>query len=308
MLRARAFLKRDGTSTGNGLRSSIYNTFTQVFYYDTQLPQGQVVFPTNDGDSVGGQQYGVVVRTDPGVTEVWYNIQDSNASNDDSVTGVANGNNAWVLATQLTANPTISSPYPNEWRFNYVNIPSSGTGKIYVRLRKLSSSPSTAFSPPSGASSADDTANHYTTLVRNVNTNGPLTTVRVAFPTTDGQVVNGGNYIMKVWFSHSLGNGLTTQQIINNFLITISSSESGSAENPVPQPRSAYSIDASNVNGASDPNQQLDELAYPLPNLYNGQPDFLHTITVTYTQPPPSSQVLTAYSSGQNATDGGDSG
>jgi hypothetical protein len=291
VIRARAFLKRDSSGVGNGLRASIYNTFTQVFYYDTQLPQGEIDFPQHDGDSVGGQQYGVVVRTDPGVTEVWYNIIDSDPNNDDAVTAVANGNNAWVKATQLTANPVITSQYPNEWRFNYVNIPSSGTGKIYVRLRKLSSSPSTQFSTPANASTADDQANHYTTLIRNVNTQGPPNRLFVAFPNTDGQVVNGGNYIMKAWFSDALISGLTTQQAINNFLITISSSESGSAENPVVQPRSSYSINY-NVNNMPGQNQ-LDELAYPLPSLYNGQPDFLHTITVTYTQPAPNSEVLT---------------
>jgi hypothetical protein len=289
ILRARAFLKRDGAGQGNGLRASIYNTFKQVFYYDAQPPQGEIDFPQHDGDSVGGQQYGVVVRTDPSVTEVWYKIVDGDANNDDAVTTVPNGNGAWVKATELTANLAINSQYPNEWRFNYVNIPSSGTGQIYVRLRELSSADSTQFSDTPGA--ADDLAKHYTTLTRDVNTNGPLTRMFVAFPNTDGQVVDD-NYTLKVQFSHSLGDGLTTQELIDNFLITISSSESGSAENPVVQPRSSYYISAYNVNNASDPNQQLDELAYQLPNLYNGQPDFLHTITVTYTEP--SSEVLTA--------------
>ena len=286
------FLKRNGTSVGNGLRSSIYNTFTQVFYYDTHPPLGEIDFPAHDNDSVGGQQYGVVVRTDPNVTEVWYNISDTDPNNDDSITKVANGNNAWVLATQLTANPTINSQYPNEWRFNYVNIPASGTATINVRLRKLSSAPYSATwnsTPPSGA---DDLANHYTTLARVVTENGPLTKMFVAFPNTDGQVVSN-TYVMKVQFSHSLGNSFATQQaLLNNFLITISSSESGSAENPVVQPKSAYSIDAYNVNNSNDPNQQLDELAYTLPNLYNGQPDFLNTITVTF--PLSTGEVLTA--------------
>jgi hypothetical protein len=94
-----------------------------------------------------------------------------------------------------------------------------------------------------------------------------------AYPNSDGQVVSG-NYLLKVQFNHSLISGLTTQQALANFLITTAGSESGSPENPVVQPRSSYSIDAYNVNGASDPNQQLDELAYQLPNLYNGHPDF----------------------------------
>ena len=109
----------------------------------------------------------MVVRTDNSVTSVEYNIQDSNANNDDSVTGVANGNNAWVQATELTASPSIQSNYPNEWRFNYVNIPSSGTAIIQVRIKKLTSSSNDTLS---------DSAGHYTTLTCNVNTAGPRKT------------------------------------------------------------------------------------------------------------------------------------
>ncbi len=211
------------------------------------------------------------------MTEVWYKIVDSDPNNDDATTLVANGNGAWVLATQLTANPAVVSSYPNEWRFNYVNIPASGTGQIYVRLRELSSADSTQFTATPSA--ADDQAKHYTTLTRNVNTNGPLIRMFVAFPPSDGQVVDS-SYVMKAWFSKSLGDGISTADLIKRFVITISSSESGSAENPVVQGQAGYSINY-NVDG---PNGQYDELAYQLPNLYNGAPDFLHTITVTYTQ------------------------
>ena len=278
VIRARTFLNRAG-------RASIYNTFSQVFYYDAQPPQGVVAFPTNNGDSVGGQQYGVVVRTDPSVTEVWYKILDSDPNNDDSATTVANGNGTWVKATQLTANPSVTSTYPNypnEWRFNYVNVPSGNTdAQIVVRLRELSSAPMVATNTVNDTSG--DTASHWTTLVRSVKANGPPNHMTVAFPNSDGQVVDN-TYLMKVQYSHALTNGLSDAQVLNNFLITISSSESGSAENPVVQPRASYSISGHNVNNSGDPNQQLDELAYQLPNLYNGQPDFLHTITVTYTE------------------------
>ena len=268
VLRARTFLSRSG-------RASIYNTFNQVFYYDALPPQGAVVFPAQDGDSVGGQQYGVVVRTDPSVTEVWYKIVDSDPNNDDTATTVANGNGAWVKAPQLTANPSVVSPYPNEWRFNYVNIPATGTGQIYVRLRELTSADSTQFTDTPSA--ADDQAKHYTTLTRAVSTNGPLIKMFVAFPQADGQQVDN-TYVMKAWFSKSLGNNVSTADLIKRFVITISSSESGSPTNPVTQGQAGYSINY-NVDG---PNGQYDELAYQLPNLYNGQPDFLHTITVTY--------------------------
>ncbi len=261
VLRTREFLNRAG-------RASIYNTAVQTFYYDTMLPQGQIAYPSSDNQTLTQSQYGVVVRTDQSVTGVEYNIQDGNAANDDSVTGVANGNNAWVAATELTANPAVQSSYPNEWRFNYVNIPSSGTAVIKVRLKKLTSSSDDTLS---------DTAGHYTTLTRTVNTQAPAQNMNIAYPQTDGQTVGSG-YVMKVWFSQSL-DASGTANFINNTVINIASSESGSPANPVTQPKSGMYVDAFGVG----PNGQYDELAYALPNLYNGVPNFLDTITVTST-------------------------
>src|SRR5207253_4854918 len=86
------------------------------------------------------------------------------------------------------------------------------------------------------------------------------------------------NYVMKVWFSKSLANGIDTQTLINRFLIKLASSESGSSANGVAQSRSAYMIHYDVTN-------DYHELAYQLPNLYNDNPDFLHTIDVTYTNP-----------------------
>ena len=141
VLRARQFLNRAG-------RAAIYNTATQTFYYDTQLPQGEIEWPQHDGDTVGGSQYGLVVRTDPSVTEVWYHIDDSDPTNDDINTGSQGGNGVgfepyvdangnrqydsgevftdlngngvwdnniattWVKATSMTQSPAISSSNP----------------------------------------------------------------------------------------------------------------------------------------------------------------------------------------------------
>jgi len=304
VLRARAFLKRDSSGVGNGLRSSIYNTFTQTFYYDAQTPQGEIKFPA-ENDTVGGSRYGVVVRTDSSVTEVWYHIDDADATNDDASTRTQSGNGAgfepftdsngngtwdvgepftdlngngvwdaniattWVKATEVTPSPTVTSVYPREWRFDYTNIPASGTSHISVRLRELSSSGYKDFN-------LSDPAGHYTTLGRNVTAAGPNTRMFVAFPSNDGDLVDS-NYVMKVWFSKSLANNTSTQDLINRFLIKIASSESGSPANGVAQSRTAYHI---NYDVTAD----YHELAFQLPNLYNDTPDFLHTIDVTYTR------------------------
>ncbi len=265
VLRTRQFLSRQG-------RASIYNTSVQTFYYDAQPPAGQVVYP-NENDTLTNSTYGVVVRTDPSVTEVWYKILDGDATNDDSATTANNGNGVWVQASQLTASPTISSTYPNEWRFNYNNVPSSGTAKILVRLRELTSAPMSA--ADTGTDTSTDVANHWTTLVRDVNTAGPAVKMFVAYPATDGTVVDS-NYVMKVWFSKSLANNTSTADLLSRFVIKIASTASGSPTNGVVQGQADYTI---NYNVTND----YDELAYQLPNLYNGNPDFLHTIDVTYT-------------------------
>ncbi|HEX8077100.1 MAG TPA: hypothetical protein VF511_04745, partial [Chthoniobacterales bacterium] len=114
ILRARAFLKRDNAGVGNGLRASIYNTFTQTFYYDATPPAGEIKFPA-ENDSLGDSRYGVVVRTDPSVTEVWYHIDDADASNDDISTRTQSGNGAgFEPFTDVNGNGTWNVGEPFE--------------------------------------------------------------------------------------------------------------------------------------------------------------------------------------------------
>ncbi|HEX5218128.1 MAG TPA: alpha-amylase family glycosyl hydrolase, partial [Verrucomicrobiae bacterium] len=70
MVRARAFLPRDG-------KSGVFNTFLQTFYYDAAPPTGVIAFPVNDGENLNGSTYQVVVRADSSVTGVEFNISDS---------------------------------------------------------------------------------------------------------------------------------------------------------------------------------------------------------------------------------------
>jgi len=138
--RARAFLERDN-------KASIYNTFVQPFYYDTMTPTGAVVWP-QENESIGSMEYGVVVRADPTVREVWYNIIDEDPNNDDAQTGLDNGNGtnalgetAWMQAYSVTPSLSVESDYPDEYRFTYRNVPSSNTdATLYVKLTELSSS------------------------------------------------------------------------------------------------------------------------------------------------------------------------
>ncbi len=175
IVRARTFLPRVG-------KSSVFNTFLQTFYYDAQPPDGVVAFPGADGNSISNTSYTVVVRADSTVTGVEFNLDDSDATNDDAVTGQWKGNGRsngvpnFATATAVTPDATLNQPYPNlpqEFRFTYSSVPSSGTATITVRLKELTS---TVFS------------NRVTTLTRTVNTLAPAAVVRVSNPGTDGQI------------------------------------------------------------------------------------------------------------------------
>ncbi len=115
VLRTRQFLSRQG-------RASIYNTSVQTFYYDAQPPAGQVVYP-NENDTLTNSTYGVVVRTDPSVTEVWYKILDGDATNDDSATTANNGNGVWVQATPTHGQPDDFQHLPERVAFQLQQRP-----------------------------------------------------------------------------------------------------------------------------------------------------------------------------------------
>ncbi len=295
VMRARAFLSR-------GSDAPIYNTYVQTFYYDAERPKGEIVFPTQN-ETLSQQSYGAVVRTDRSVREVWYQIVDTDPANNDSQTRVINGNGAgfepftdvnrngvrdsgepfedlngndvwdnnlaesWARATPVRTSATIDSGFPLEWRFDYRNIPSSGTAQIKVRLKEVSSS---------NSQTLGDVDGHYTTLIRNVNTAGPETRLFVAFPQADGEVM-GENYVLKTYFTKNLGEGVSNQQLINEFLVRIGSSVSGTDRDAVAQERSRYSI-------VRDETELYHALAFETPALYNGSPDFEHFIGITHTR------------------------
>ncbi len=302
ILRARAFLKREN-------QASIYNTFAQTFYYDTERPQGEVRFPENDNDTVGGSSYAVVVRTDPTVEEVWYRIADSDTSNDDVNTGGSNGNgtgfepfidtnqnntrdpgetyedlngngqwdtgiaHAWARAVEVVPNRSFlprNPAYRKEWRFEYDNIPASGNATIHVRLREVSSSEYLDFD-------RDDASGHYTTLTRTVQTAGPNQRVFIAYPSQDRQIVDD-NYTMKAFFSKALADGLTEQELIDRFLLRIGSTMEG--DPGIAQSRDDYTI-------LYDQTSEYHALAFPLPNLYNDHPEYDHRITLQHDRPAP---------------------
>ncbi|MDD2238169.1 MAG: hypothetical protein PHG65_13265, partial [Kiritimatiellae bacterium] len=247
-----------------------------------------------------------VVHGDASTRNMWYHIDDSDPENDDYATGVANGNGrgfepfedqndnetydlgepftdingngerdallpeAWQTAYAQSQYLPGADGYENEWRFNYDNIPSGGSNAVIkARLCEWSSADRATWT-----TSMTDEAGHFTTLERQVWTDGPDVRLFVAWPEKDGDEVAAG-YVMKAYFSKSLADGLSSNDLIDRLTVRIQSDLSGVTSGGVIQSKSGYSIQW-------DASSEYHALAYTLPNLYNGQTDWLHGIEVTF--------------------------
>ncbi|MDB6110822.1 MAG: hypothetical protein JWR69_2572, partial [Pedosphaera sp.] len=158
-------------------------------------------FPAADGATISNNTYTMVVRADGATTAVEYNIADSNAANDDAVTGLSNGNGlsngvpVFAQARLVSPDSTLDLQYPSqprEYRFNFVAVPNSGTATITVRLKKLTTTVYT---------------NRFTTRTRTVNTAAPTQIVHISAPATDGQVLRlkpNDLYTIQTCFSTNL--------------------------------------------------------------------------------------------------------
>ena len=251
VLRTKAIL---GRASGD---VPIYRERTQTFYYDAARPAGSIPYPPTNGMVLTGSAYGVKVRSDMTVDEVWYKIADMDPNNDDSATGLANGNNAWVKANKgLVPAPKPGTEPDQQWEFNYVLIPTSGTATITACLRELTSSTNLALS---------DAAGHFTTLARTVDTGGNGVHLLVHEPAADGAIVGVGSNLV-AYFSQSLGAGLDANQLAQCFVIELDG------------------VYQSNANYVVETNVTAGEHAVRLvlPNLHNGNPGFLHVLSVGF--------------------------
>jgi len=189
IVRGRAFLPRSGGS-------AVYNTFAQTFYYDSALPTGVIAFPTTDGTTVGSPSYTVVVRGDPSVTEVDFTITDANGQTNGVATPIASPDAG--LTQQYPA-------LPQEFRFTYTPVASSGTATISVRLKEFG----TAAYP-----------NRFTTLSRVINAAAPARILEFTQPSIPGQILlipTNGTYLVEACFSTNL-TGTNLLFFINNQL------------------------------------------------------------------------------------------
>jgi len=113
----------------------------------------------------------------------------------------------YAAANSVTPDGTLSAQYPNypqEFRFTYTNVPTSGSATINVRLKEFA----TAVYP-----------NRLTTLTRTVNTLAPAQVVTFATPPTNGVVLTDSTnltYKLQACFTASLTSAKTNFNILIN--------------------------------------------------------------------------------------------
>ena len=242
IVRSRCFLPRSG-------KSSVYNTFLQTFYYDGQLPAGVIAYPGADGNSLTSASYTAVVRADSTVTKVAYTITDR--------FGQTNG-----VAAAVTPDSTLSQQYPGypqEFRFTYNPVPSSGTATINVTLQTLSTAVLT---------------NRYTTLTRSVSTLAPAASVQIVNPAADGFVLvlptNTTSYLLQA----CLTTNLATDSSLYSLYI-----------NGVLQPRASYIIrGVGSVSGCPGERSLLYYWPAPVSGTNTIQLFYTNTITLSDTR------------------------
>ncbi|MEM9080080.1 MAG: hypothetical protein AAGC74_05245, partial [Verrucomicrobiota bacterium] len=233
--------------------SSISKVNTQVFYYDVERPDGVIPFPA-ENDSIGGSSYEFVVLTDAQVTEVRFNIGDGFAGND----GLGNG--SWASATLQGASAFLrDSGWAKEWRFEYTDIPISGSASVQVRLMEESSSSDMNLTDEQG---------WYTTLTRTVAT-GVGRTWSIVQP-LDEAVVGDGD-VMRVHVSKELVGALSDAQFLSEVRILVASQVSGQSTGAALQPLNSYTL-VRDVNGSEH------AVEFVFSNLFNGEADFLHHV------------------------------
>ena len=259
----------------------VANTFRQTFYLDREVPNGEWMYPAADGESVGGNEYGMVVRTDQTVDEVWYHIEDANPFND----GPGNGTNTagvveWAQADRVTAwnkEMAQNTDLPRVWRFTYKGIAAGkSNATVRVRLREVSSAPADEWDK---ASPTNDvlSALHVRELTRTVVADGPNYYMYFDWPTQANEMVQAGwNIRLKVCPDFAAGKPGNEAKALFNMTLTHVSKD-GKETNTT---RVAGSSDAANFEWKY-PNDS--ELTFAMPNVFTGNEEDTFDLAVTGT-------------------------
>ncbi|MDR0993830.1 MAG: hypothetical protein LBN38_04600 [Verrucomicrobiota bacterium] len=274
-LSARAFLKRE-----NG--APIYNTFRQTFYLDTETPRGYLQYPAAAETQMDGSEYGLIVRTDPTVREVWYHITDTSTANDGPGNGLdTNGVVTWAKASLVTAwnqDMAEDTAFPKVWRFVYSRIPPTGTATLRIRLREWSSGSPTNWSASNPA--ADDAlAGHYTEITKVVQTRGDAENFYFDWPTDDGAMVEAG-WRLRLKYTSRMVSGLSNEEIFDKMRVYVNVTANGSTNRG--DLVSADTLNFENELDWGSGGEGENLLSFEMPNVYNGQNNWLYGIRVEF--------------------------
>ena len=280
------FTVRCWPDRGESGGAEIFNTFRQTFYMDRETPRGKILWPPQDGERIGGKSYRVAVQTDRTVEKVYYHITDASAGNDRPGNGTnAAGRVEWAEAEPVgawTEDMATNTALPKVWAFNYNGIaPSNRDATIRVRLWEWSSAPTNQWSATNPAND-DLAALHVTEIPRAVKTDGDPEYVYVSWPETDESktVVEAG---WKVWvrFTGNLvqGENVSPEDVFAATTVYINTTNSASSARGEPvevqwNPRD-FSWPQEWANGRGE-----CQMAFTMPNVYNGDDSFLYNITV----------------------------
>ena len=277
LVTARLLLNRE-----NG--APVANTFRQTFYLDTHVPDGYFLYPDNATPEFRESEYGLVLKTDNTVDEVWYHIEDSDDGND----GIGNGKYTtngvstveWAKATQIspwTKEMAQDTEFTKIWRFTYSRIPSSGTATIRVRLREVSSVPADEWNKDAPETGAALEALHVKEMQLRPATLGPTTQYYFVWPDQDGTMVQEG-WTVRLRFSTSmLGWESDHSKILDMFQVCVNTTNNGSYEKGAVVPKAQMNMWLEGNTWDSEMT-----LAFDMPNVNNGIDGWRYALTVDF--------------------------
>ncbi|MBP5786897.1 MAG: hypothetical protein J6Y19_03665 [Kiritimatiellae bacterium] len=258
----------------------VANTFRQTFYLDTHVPEGRFMFPSEAHPTFWDSDYGFVVKTDNTVDEVWYHIEDSDASNDGPGNGKGTNGVEWVRASQIspwTKEDAQDTEMTKIWRFAYSRIPASGQATIRVRLREVSSVPVEDWDKEDPANDSLE-ALHVGELSLTADTRGPQEQFYIDWPEHEGTMVEAG-WDVRVKYSPSMISGVLVDDVAGKFRVYVNTTANGSTNRGDQVAASELSI----RHGGSgwwdgDPATML----FTMPNRYNGIDGWRYALTVEF--------------------------
>ena len=262
----------------------IANTFRQTFYLDLHTPDGYFLYPgAGETDPFNGKsEYGLVVKTDNTVDEVWYHITDHDDDNDGPGNGTTSNGVEWARAAQIspwTKEMAQDTEHTKIWRFAYSRIPGGGQkATVRVRLREVSSVPADEWDKAKPEEGEALEALHVTELKLEAPESGPQEKFYILWPAEDGTMVEAG-WRVQMRYTSRMASGLTDEQLREHFKVYVNSTSNGSTNKGT-----AYAMSGLAMTNEWhwEEGNGLNELSFSMPNAYNGIDGWRYALTVEF--------------------------